>query len=278
MSIRAPSLPLRVAVHVLVYSVAATMVFPFLWMVLTSLKTDAEALNPRFTLLPETPRWSNYAEAWTSVDLGRFAINSLIAAAVTTVLAGAHNSLAGYAFAKLRFPGKRALFLVTLATMMLPIQVFFIFAYLIADWLGYVDSLQGLIVPFLASAFGIYYMRQAVATVPDSLLEAGRLDGMSEVEIVWRIVRPTVWPAVAALGIFTFVASWNSFFWPLIVIDSRDNKTMPLAIAELSAGIYVQSWPVRMAAATILTAPLVIVFLVFQRAFVRGVALTGLKE
>jgi multiple sugar transport system permease protein len=121
-------------------------------------------------------------------------------------------------------------------------------------------------------------MRQAVATVPDSLLEAGRLDGMSEVEIVWRIVRPTVWPAVAALGIFTFVASWNSFFWPLIVIDSRDNKTMPLAIAELSAGIYVQSWPVRMAAATILTAPLVIVFLVFQRAFVRGVALTGLKE
>ncbi|HZW09053.1 MAG TPA: carbohydrate ABC transporter permease [Phycisphaerales bacterium] len=278
MSARRPSLPLRLGVHAAVYLAAATMVFPFLWMVLTSLKTDAEALSPEFSLLPESPRWSNYAEAWTSVELGRFCVNSFLVASVTTLLAGAHNTLAGYAFAKLRFGGRRMLFLLTLATMMLPIQVFFVFAYLIADWAGYVDSLQGLIVPFLASAFGIYYMRQAVAGVPDSLLEAGRLDGMSELEMLWRIVRPTVWPAIAALGIFTFVASWNSFFWPLILIDSRDHKTMPLAIAELSAGIYVHSWPVRMAAATILTAPLVLVFLAFQRAFVRGVALTGLKE
>jgi len=109
-------------------------------------------------------------------------------------------------------------------------------------------------------------------------MEAGRLDGMGDFELFWTVVRPTVWPAVAALGIFTFISSWNAFFWPLIVIDSVEAKTLPLAIADLAAGRYVQSWPVRMAAATIITVPLIVVFLVFQRAFVRGMALAGIKE
>src|SRR5690606_18464473 len=161
--------------------------------------------------------------------------NSIIVAVVTMVVAVAHNALAGYAFAKLRFAGKRILFGATLLTMMLPAQVFFIFAYIIAGGLGYVDNLQAMIVPFLASGFGIFYLRQAISSVPDALLEAGRLDGMREIDLFWVVARPIVWPAISALAIFTFVNSWNNFFWPLIVIDSEEHKTLPLAIADLSA-------------------------------------------
>lgn len=275
-----PPLALRVLVHAVVWLVALTMLAPFIWMVLTSLKTEPESLQPTTwrALLPRSPQWGNYVRAVREAELGRFYANSLVVAAATTLLAVAHNLLAGYAFCKLRFAGRRILFGLTLATMMLPIQVFFIFAYLIAAQLGYVDNLQALIVPFLASGFGVFYMRQAVSAVPDSLLEAGRLDGMRELDLLWSIVRPIVWPAVTALAIFSFMNSWNAFFWPLIAVDSVQHKTLPLAIADLSAGMYVQSWPVQMAAATVLVLPLVLVFFLAQRAFIRGVAMTGLKE
>jgi multiple sugar transport system permease protein len=271
-----------VAAHGAVYALALTMVLPFAWMISTSLKSDAEALGAAITFLPRgwfwEWHWANYLEAIRSASLDRFYLNSLLAAGITTVLAVAWNALAGFAFAKMRFRGSGPLFAATLATMMLPVQVYFIFAYIVADELGFVNNVQALVVPFLASGFGIFYMRQAISTVPDTLLEAGRLDGMGDFELFWTVVRPTVWPAIAALGIFAFISSWNAFFWPLIVIDSVEAKTLPLAIADLAAGRYVQSWPVRMAAATIITAPLIVVFLVFQRAFVRGMALAGIKE
>jgi len=280
--LRPPSRPVRLLVHAAVYALAATMLLPFVWMVATSLKTDQEALGGAVRLLPRgmpgTWAWSNYPEAMRSARLGEFYLNSTIAAGLTTILGVAHNALAGFAFAKLRFAGKRILFGLTLVTMMLPIQVFFIFAYIVAGRLGFVDNMQALVVPFLASGFGIFYMRQAIAGVPDALLEAGRLDGMGDTDLFWRLVRPTIAPALGALAIFTFIASWNSFFWPLIVVDSDRVKTLPLALSELASGRYVQSWPVRMAAATIMTAPLIVIFLIFQRAFVRGVALTGVKE
>ncbi len=272
----------RLIIHMVVYLVAFTMVLPFLWMIITSLKTDAEALAPSVRLLPRGNiwdwQWWHYAEAVRSARLDRFYLNSIVVAVVTTVLAVAHNALAGYAFSKLRFHGKRILFGLTLATMMLPLQVFFIFAYIIAGQLGFVDNLQALIVPFLASGFGIFYMRQAVTTVPDSLIEAGRIDGMTDMDLFWNLVRPSIWPAISALAIFSFINSWNSFFWPLIVSDSVHTKTLPLAVAELAAGRFVSSWPVRMAAGVILTLPLIVIFMVFQRAFVRGVTLTGMKD
>lgn len=276
-SARTPPVLVRVAVHALVYAGAALILVPFAWMILTSLKTDTEALDPS-RILPRIPQWRNFAKAVESARLDRFYVNSLVAAVLTTVLASAHNALAGFAFAKLRFAGKRVLYGLVLVTMMLPVQVSFIFAYLIAGRLGLVNNVQSLVVPFLASGFGIFYMRQAIESVPDSLLEAGRLDGMTDLDLLWLLVRPTIWPAISALAIFTFVGSWNSFFWPLIVIDTLDHKTLPLAVADLSGGQYIQSWPVRMAAATLLVAPLIVVFLVLQRAFVRGVALTGVKE
>ncbi|MCC6427372.1 MAG: carbohydrate ABC transporter permease [Phycisphaerales bacterium] len=281
-ALRRPNFAARALAHAAVYMLAISMLAPFAWMLLTSLKTDQQTLGGDGRLLPAgwpwDWKWSNYAEAFGQARIRDYYLNSLIAAGLTTLLAGAHNALAGFAFAKLRFAGRAVLFAVTLATMMLPVQVSFIFAYLLAGRLGFVDNMQALVVPFLASGFGIYYMRQAITTVPDSLLEAGRIDGMSDVELFWLIVRPTIWPAIAALGIFTFIGSWNAFFWPLIVIDSSQSKTLPLAIAELATGQLVLSWPIRMAAATLITLPLIALFIAFQRAFVRGVALTGVKE
>jgi multiple sugar transport system permease protein len=265
---------------VLVYAAAATMLVPFLWMILTSLKTDAETAQPisLSNLLPAAAQWSNYPAAVRAANLHLYYVNSIVVAVVTTVLAVAHNALAGYAFAKMRFAGKRILFWMTLATMMLPMQCFFIFAYLVSRRLGYIDNWPALIVPFLASGFGVFYMRQAIGSVPDALLEAGRIDGMGDFDLFWTIVRPITWPAITALAIFTFMFSWNNFFWPLIVIDSLEKKTLPLAVADLASGQYTQSWPVMMAATTILTVPLIVLFFFTQRAFVRGVALTGIKE
>lgn len=281
---RHPGAMIRMFVHLVVYILAATMIVPFAWMVLTSLKTRTEALGEmgadgtlQVHILPETLQWSNYREAWAQAQLGDFYVNSLVVAIVVTILSGVHNALAGFAFAKLRFAGRRLVFATILGTMMLPFQVYFIFAYLICGWLGYHDSLQALIVPFLASAFGIFYMRQSIERVPDDLLDAGRIDGLTNLELFLDIVLPSIRPAVAALAIFTFMATWNSFFWPLIVIDSNEHFTLPLAVAALAGQYYTDSWPVQMAAATLITLPVVIVFIVFQRAFVEGITLTGIK-
>jgi multiple sugar transport system permease protein len=278
MTHRAPHFALRLIAHTAVYAAAATMLLPFLWMVATSLKSDEEALGGGIAFLPTAWKWTNYAEAARAANLGRYYVNSTTVAVLTTLLAVVYNALAGYAFAKLRFRGRRLLLGATLATMMLPPAVFFVFSYVICARLGLIDNPQALIVPFLASGFGVFYMKQAIEGVPDTLLEAGRLDGMTELDLFWMIVRPAIGPALAALAVISFVNSWNAFFWPLIVIDSDRMKTLPLALADLAAGQYVQSWPVRMAAATILTLPPVLVFAACQRAFVRGVAMTGTKE
>lgn len=277
-----PPLSIRLIVHGIIYIIALTMLIPFAWMILTSLKTRAETLGIQSRILPAgwpwQWQWANYLEAWRVADLGKFYVNSIIIAVIVTILATAYNALAGFAFAKLRFAGKKPSFALTLATMMLPYQVYFIFAYIICGWLGYIDNYQAMIVPFLASAFGIFYMRQSIITVPDELLDAGRIDGFTDFELFWNIVMPIVKPAIAALAIFTFMASWNNFFWPLIVVDSNEMYTLPLAVAALSTEYYSDSWPVQMAAATIITIPTILVFLLFQRSFVEGITLTGIKE
>ncbi len=276
-----PPLPVRLLVHLLVWGAAATMLAPFLWMVSTSLKTDAEILAADLTLLPGGGpldwQWGNYLDAWNHAQLGDYYANSVIVALSLTALSLTHNALAGFAFARLRFRGRQVTFAMVLATMMLPAQVSFIFAYLICGALGYVDSLFGLIVPGMASAFGIFYMRQATLSVPESLLDAGRIDGFTDFELFWHVVRPAITPALAALAIFTFMGAWNSFFWPLVMIDSREHFTLPLAVNALASGQYVRSWAVQMAALTLITLPNVLVFLVFQRQFVRGLSLTGVK-
>jgi multiple sugar transport system permease protein len=275
-----PALWVRLFVHVVIYAGAATMVLPFLWMISTALKTRQAAIEtPK--LLPAgwvwDWQWGNFADAWRSAQLGDFYFNSVLVAVVITVLSIAHNALAGFAFAKLPLRGKKLAFAALITTLMLPYQVYFIFAYILCNELGYIDNYQALIVPFLASAFGIFFMRQTIVTIPDSLLDAGRIDGLTNFELFLHLVVPAVRPALGALAIFTFMAHWNSFFWPLIVIDSNDYYTLPLAVAGLASGQYAESWPVQMAAATIITLPIIVVFLIFQRQFIEGITLTGVK-
>lgn len=269
---------LKLLAHLMAYGLGFTMLLPFAWMVSASLKNNEEVFAWPPTFIPKTWVWSNYPRAWQAADIGRYFQNSIFVAVAVTAFSVFFNALAGFAFAKFRFRGRDAVFMGILATMMLPGQVTLIVAYLLVARLGYTNTYQALIVPGLAGAFGIFYMRQAMQRVPDELIDAARVDGFTDFEIFYHVALPLLKPAVSALGIFTFMGSWNAFFWPLIVIDDKSLYTLPLAVNALASQQVVQSWPLLMAATTMIVLPIIFVFLLFQRQFVRGVAMTGLKD
>lgn len=252
------------------------MLVPFLWMVLTSLRTDQEAfaVPPRILTAPQ---WHNWADAWRIAPFGRFFFNSAFVSLCVTVGSLTLNSLAAFGFAKYDFKGRNALFLCLLATLMIPYQVTMIPSFLLLKSLAWLDRYPGLIVPGLASAFGIFFLRQTMLTIPDDYLDAARLDGASEYGIFARVVVPLAKPAIATLAVFTFLGSWNDFLGPLIVVKSDEMRTLPLAISALSAGHYVASWPLLMAGASFVVIPVLLVYLFAQRYFVEGIALGGLK-
>lgn len=269
---------LKLLAHLMAYGLGFTMLLPFVWMVSASLKNNEEVFAWPPTFIPKTWVWSNYPRAWQVAEIGRYFQNSIIVAVAVTAFSVFFNALAGFAFAKFRFRGRDAVFMGILATMMLPGQVTLIVAYLLIARLGYTNTYQALIVPGLAGAFGIFYMRQAMKSVPDELIDAARVDGFTDFEIFYHVALPLIKPAVSALSIFTFMGSWNAFFWPLIVIDDKSLYTLPLAVNSLASQQVVQSWPLLMAATTMIVLPIIFVFLLFQRQFVRGVAMTGLKD
>jgi multiple sugar transport system permease protein len=253
------------------------MLVPFLWMLSTSLKPEAEVFTWPPRLLPWPPRWQNYPAAWAIAPFGRYFFNTALVAVTVTGVSLWLNSLAAYAFARLRFPGRDALFLVLLATMMIPFQVTMIPTFLVLRQLGWLDSYLGLMVPGFAGAFGIFMLRQFMLSVPEELLDAARIDGGSEFVVYRRIVLPLCKPALATLATFTFMGAWNDFILPLLVVKSDEMRTLTLAVAALSAGLYVMDWPLMMAAATFVIMPVLLVFLVAQRFFTRSIALGGLK-
>jgi multiple sugar transport system permease protein len=267
----------RVVLWLVIMLGGIAMIVPFAWMVLTSLRTDAEAFAwpPRLFTWPL--RWENYPEAWNIAPFGRFFFNSIVISVSVTVGSLLLNSLAAFGFAKYEFRGRDVLFLALLATLMIPYQVTMIPTFLLLKQLAWLDSYQGLIVPGLASAFGIFFLRQFMLTIPDDYLDAARIDGATEYRIYWQVVLPLAKPAVATLGVFTFLGAWNDFLGPLIVVKSDEMRTLPLAISALSAGHYVMSWPLLMAGASFVVIPVLIVYLIAQRYFVDGIALGGLK-
>jgi multiple sugar transport system permease protein len=267
----------RTTVWMIVMAGGLMMVVPFLWMVLTSLKTDAEALAFPPRVFPEYFRWENYAEAWKIAPFGRFFFNSVVVSIAITLGSLLLNSLAAFGFAKYPFRGRNVLFIGLLATMMIPGQVTLIPSFLLLKHLAWLDTYTGLIVPGLAGAFGIFFLRQAMLTIPDEFLDAARLDGASELAIYRRVALPLVKPALATLAVFTFLGAWNDFLGPLILVKSEEMKTLPLAISALSAGHYVMSWPLLMAGASFVVVPVLLVYLFAQRYFVEGVASGGLK-
>lgn len=253
------------------------LVGPFIWMVLGSIKTTGELRQVPPTLLPQDPTLANYAELFDRLSFARFFFNSAVVAAAITAGNVIFCSMLGYALAKLQFPGKRILFAVVLGTLMVPGIVTFMPLFVLVANLNLVNTHAGLILPFLVGAFGVFLMRQFIGGIPDELLDAARVDGAGEHYIFWRIVMPLCGPAIATLAILTFLGSWNSFLWPLVVANTEDMYTLPVAIALFATGQQETNVALLMAGSVVVIVPVLIVFILLQRYFTQGIAMTGIK-
>jgi len=257
---------------------AFVMLLPFAWMLSSSLMSTQEVIARPLTWIPSALRFENYEALSDAIPLGRMYLNSMIVTTLTTLGILLTSSLAGYGFAKFQFPGQNFLFLLVLATMMIPFFVVLLPIFYMVSELGWINTYQGLIVPNLVTGFGIFLMRQYMLSLPDEVLDAARIDGASEFEIYWRIALPLSTPVIGALGILAFVYQWNNFLWPLVVARSSDMWTVPVGLNSLR--VYASSAEVinlQMAGAALAIVPVMIVFLLLQRYFVRGIALTGMK-
>lgn len=254
---------------------AIVVLVPFLWMVTTSLK-PARKVHLAPHIIPADFIWANFEKAWQADDFARFYLNSVIM--TVGIVAGQliFSSMAGYAFARLRFPGRDVLFFLVLITMMVPVYVTLIPSYLLVRDLGWLDSYQGLIVPRLVSAFGIFLMRQHFLSIPRDYEEAALLDGASRIRIWWNIMVPLSGAATATLAIFAFLFAWNDFLWPLVMITDPAMRTVQLGLANFT-GRYGTQWTLLMAGTVTATLPAIVVFAIGQRWFVRGAAMTGVK-
>jgi multiple sugar transport system permease protein len=257
---------------------AFVMLLPFAWMLSSSLMSAREVIARPLTWVPSVLQWENYSRLSEAIPLGRMYLNSMIVTTLTTLGILLTSSLAGYGFAKFQFPGRDVLFLLVLATMMIPFFVVLLPIFYMVSQFGWINTYQGLIVPNIVTGFGIFLMRQYMLSLPDEVLDAARMDGASEFEIYWRIALPLSTPVIGALGILAFVYQWNNFLWPLVVARSSDMWTVPVGLNSLR--VYASSADVinlQMAGAALAIVPVMIVFLLLQRYFVRGIALTGMK-
>jgi len=269
-------LALRMATtYVLLSAAAVVMLLPFVWMLSTSLKTPSSVFVYPPEWIPRPVEWTNYVQVTRVMPFLRYVLNTAAVATSITLLHLTVSSLAAYAFARLRFPGRNRLFLAYLATLMVPGQVTLIPNFLIVKYLGWIDTYQALIIPQIFSAFGTFLLRQFFLTIPNELEDAARIDGASSFAIYWRIVLPLSGPALATLGVFTFTAQWNNFLWPLIVINDEQMRTLTVGLRAL-VGEFTVQYPLLMAGSVISILPMLIIFVVAQRFFVRGIALTGL--
>jgi multiple sugar transport system permease protein len=264
-----------VVLGVLLAAGAVITAFPFFWMVTTSLKPLIEAYNYPPSVLPAMPTLDSYKSLFADFDFGRYLINTVIVVLIGFV-GMFFMAMAGYGFAKFRFRGKGFLFLLVLSTLMVPIQVTMIPTYLILNSVHLTNTLVGIALPTLVSAFNIFLFRQFMATIPDELLEAARLDGAGELRVLWSIVLPMSKPILAVGGVLTFISGWNSFIWPLIIANDQQNYTLSVGISLLNKQLAINP-PLQMAGASLMVVPIVIVFLLFQRYIVQGFTMSGMR-
>ncbi|RTL63030.1 MAG: carbohydrate ABC transporter permease [Hyphomicrobiales bacterium] len=264
--------------HIVLMSVAAIVLLPFLWMLATSLKPQAEVFLSEIRWWPHRlAAAENYAKAFDKAPLARFLANGVIVTASIFLLQVLVALPAAYALAKLRFWGRQTVFALVLFSILIPPQAIAVPVFLLFHTAGILDTYAALIVPFTISVFGIFLMRQFFMTVPDDLVDAARMDGLGEFAIVWRVMLPTAIPAVTAFGIFSVVAHWNDYFWPLIAVNSTHLFTPPVGVAHFRNAEAGTDYGPLMAAATIIIAPLIIAFLLAQRRFIEGITFTGMK-
>ena len=256
----------------------AIVVIPFLWMILSSFKDAGEIWTFPPVFMPKKFQWSNYRDAWDALPFDRFLFNSIIVTVCVTIGQLFTCSLGGYAFARLRFPGRDKIFLLYLATMMIPFPVMMIPLFIIMRTLGWIDTLIALIVPGLFSAWGTFLMRQYMLGIPKALEDAARIDGCSYWRLYWNIIVPLCKPVFATLGIFTFMGTWNEFFWPLIMINTISAKTLPLGLVMFQTRIAAETpWHLIMAASCAIVLPIIVLFIIGQKYYVKGIVMSGIK-
>jgi multiple sugar transport system permease protein len=261
--------------HLLLIPLSLVMMTPLIWMVITAISTTEEAR--RFPPgLPTSIQWANFVDVWRQSPFGLWLLNTVIVSTAVVVSNLVLCSLAGYAFARIRFRGSGVVFVLLLATLMVPFQVVMIPTLLIVKTFGLVDQLGALIVPNLVAVFGIFMMRQFFVSLPPDLEEAARIDGASRLGVFTKVLLPLMGPPLATLTILTFLSIWNDFLWPLIVIQSPNHMTLQLGLTSLQ-GAHLTNWPFLMAATLMSQLPLIILFLLGQRMFVRSIASSGIK-
>jgi multiple sugar transport system permease protein len=253
------------------------MVGPFLWMLLGSLKPQAEFLVTTPTFLPRAPTTDNYERLFSQLDFPRFFFNSSVVAVAVTAGNVLFCPMLGYALAKLQWRGKGLIMGLVLATLMVPAGITLIPNFVLMANLGFVNTYPGLILPFLVGPFGVFLTRQFMYSIPDELLEAARIDGANEWRIFWQVVLPITVPVLATLGILTFLGSWNSFLYPLVMAQEPNMYTLPVALATFATGQYQADHGMLMAGSVVLVVPVLIIFILFQRWITEGIATTGLK-
>lgn len=273
--------PLRMVWHVIVYVVLIAsvlfMTVPFLWTVSTSLKADQYVLTMPPQFWPQPLTFQSYVRLAKLLPVGQMFFNSLLVAGMTTLGQLATCSMAAYAFARMRFKGQDALFLVYLATLMIPFQVTITPLFILMRYLGWINTYQGIIFPGVFSAFGTFLLRQSFLTMPGELDEAAFMDGASHFTVYCRIILPLSKPALATLGVFSFMGSWNAFLWPLFVARDMEMMTLPVGLAMLH-GRWLTEWNLVMAGTVITILPMLIVYLLAQKYFVEGVLMSGIKR
>lgn len=262
--------------YIILTAAAVALVFPFLWMVSGAFKDSLEVVKMPPQLLPDKFNFDNFIEIRKYFPIERFLLNSIFVSTATTILQLLFCSMAAFVFAKFSFKGREALFMLYLVTLMIPRQVTLVPLFIIFSRLKLTDTMLGLILPDIFSAFGTFLLRQHMMTIPDSFLEAAYMDGASHFKVFSRIILPLSKPALATFGVFAFMNSWNNFLWPLIIVNSKELMTLPLGLTKLT-GRWSTEWNILMAGNVISFIPILIVYLFAQKYFIKGLTLGGNK-
>ncbi|NUO76113.1 MAG: carbohydrate ABC transporter permease [Lysobacter sp.] len=266
----------RAIVNGLLLGLAVLSLAPLLWMLSVSLMQPGEAASFPPPLLPSRPTLGNYRELFDRIGMGGYLLNSFLIASMTTLIALLLNTMAGYAFAKLRFAGRERVFRALLAALVIPAQVTMMPLFLMLKQIGLINTYAGAVVPGMAGIFGIFLVRQYARSIPDELLEAARIDGAGEFRIFFQIVLPALKPILVTLAIFSFLGAWNDFMWPLIVLSDNGLQTLPVALASLSRE-HVQDNELMMAGSVVTVLPVLLLFLVLQRYYLQGLLVGSVK-
>lgn len=266
----------RVILHIVLIIGSIISVFPFIWMITTAFKGQSEVFSTKLVILPTEWKFDNFVDAITTIPFGRFYLNTIIITVARVVGQLIIASMAGYGFARLRFPGRDVLFWAIMAAMMVPFQVTLVPDYILLRTLGWLDTYTGLIIPSLVSSFGIFLLRQFFLTLPQDLEDAAIVDGCNPFQTFWHVSLPLAKPILGSFGFLVALWSWNDFIWPLIVTRSTEMQTLSVALSLLQ-GQYVSNFGVLMAAATMTILPMIILFIFAQRYVIEGITMSGLK-